>query len=197
MTAVEPPDQAPATAAWRHFGARDGFECLFVLRDGAGLRLHGSTAAVEAGEAWIVAYALVVDERWHTRSARVWGRSRAGERAVALESDGAGHWHVDGVPAPHLDGCLDIDLESSACTNTLPVHRLGLQVGQGAEAPAAYVRAADLAVGRLEQRYVRMPDDGAVRPYDYTAPAFEFSCRLVFDEAGLVVDYPGIAERVL
>jgi hypothetical protein len=31
--------------------------------------------------------------------------------------------------------------------------------------------------------------------YDYSAPAFEFSCRLVYDESGLVLDYPGIAAR--
>jgi hypothetical protein len=31
--------------------------------------------------------------------------------------------------------------------------------------------------------------------YDYTAPAFEFRCELVYDAAGLVLDYPGIASR--
>ncbi len=31
---------------------------------------------------------------------------------------------VDGEPAPHLDGVLDVDLESSALTNAFPVHRL-------------------------------------------------------------------------
>jgi hypothetical protein len=31
--------------------------------------------------------------------------------------------------------------------------------------------------------------------YDYTAPAFGFTARLVYDETGLIVDYPGIATR--
>ena len=31
--------------------------------------------------------------------------------------------------------------------------------------------------------------------YDYTAPAFDFRCRLVYDQSGLVPDYPGIAVR--
>lgn len=43
-----------------------------------------------------------------------------------LISDGQGRWTVDGEPAPQLDGLIDVDPEASACTNTLPVHRLPL-----------------------------------------------------------------------
>ena len=61
--------------------------------------------------------------------------------------------------------------------------------------PAAYVRAAGLAVERLEQTYARTPGQAARQCFDYSAPAFDFSCRLVYDESGLVADYPGIAVR--
>jgi hypothetical protein len=81
-------------------------------------------------------------------------------------------------------------------TNALPVHRLGLEVGEGANAPAAYVRAPDLTVERLEQRYFRGPDDGRHQRYHYAAPAFEFETDLLYDEAGLVIDYPGLAIRI-
>ena len=81
-------------------------------------------------------------------------------------------------------------------TNALPVHRLGLPVGGRATAPAAYVRARDLAVERLEQTYARVTDETSHQRYDYRAPAFEFACRLVYDESGLAIDYPGIAVRV-
>jgi hypothetical protein len=71
---------------------------------------------------------------------------------------------------------------------------MGLGIGRQAAAPAAYVRAPHLAVERLEQTYARLPGDG--RPsYDYAAPVFEFACRLVYDESGLLLDYPGIAVR--
>jgi hypothetical protein len=105
-------------------------------------------------------------------------------------------WTVDGARVHEVDGCRDVDLESSSLTNAFPVHRLGLEVGQGADAPAAYVRAVDLSVERLEQRYVRMPDDSRRRRYHYASPAFGFEAELVYDEAGLVIDYPGIAVRV-
>jgi uncharacterized protein len=80
-------------------------------------------------------------------------------------------------------------------TNAFPVRRLQLAPGQEAEAPAVYVRALDLRVERLEQRYVRLDDAGSRARYGYRAPRFEFECELVYDEHGLVLDYPGIAVR--
>ena len=165
---------------------------MVFLRAG---RVEGHTAAVEDGEAWAVRYDISVDAGWATRSARVWGRAASGLRELSLEADGAGRWRVDGAPAGQLDGCLDVDLESSSLTNAFPVHRLGLAVGEEADAPAAYVRALDLAVERLEQRYRRLEDDNGRQRYHYVSPAFGFECELVYDESGLVLDYPGIAVR--
>ncbi len=88
-----------------------------------------------------------------------------------------------------------MDLESSAVTNALPVRRLDLTVAAQAAAPAAYVRAVGLAVDRLEQTYLRTPDQAAHQCYDYTATAFDFECRLIYGQSGLVLDYPGIAAR--
>ncbi|MGH3013412.1 MAG: putative glycolipid-binding domain-containing protein [Gaiellaceae bacterium] len=139
----------------------------------------------------------MLDSGWTTRSAHVVGRSCSGAHEVRLEADGAGGWTIDGAPAPELAGCLDVDLEASAFTNTLPVNRLRLGVGERAEAPAAYVRAVDLRVERLEQRYARVEDDGAGSRYDYEAPDLQFACRIVYDRFGLVLDYPGIAVRVM
>jgi hypothetical protein len=187
----------PASAAWRHEAARIGFESVFPVRSDVGYRLSGHTAAVEGDQAWVVQYVISLDDAWLTRSAQISGWSEQGRREVLLESDGSGRWRIDGHRAPELDGCLDVDLESSACTNTLPVHRLGLSIGREAESPAVYVRALDLSVERLAQRYARVEDSGGSRQYDYEAPAFDFETRLIYDTAGLVIRYPGIARRVL
>src|SRR3954453_19614756 len=114
----------PASAAWRHLDARDGFEVAF-LRAG---RVEGDTVAVEDGKAWAVHYDISVDAVWATRSAHIWGRASSGLRELTREADGAGRWRIDGAPAGQLDGCLDVDLESSSLTNAFPVHRLGLEV---------------------------------------------------------------------
>jgi hypothetical protein len=186
----------PRSAAWRHHEARDGFEVTFVHRHEDGYRVEGATSAVEDGEAWSVRYVIELASDWATRSARLEGRSGLGSHELRLDADGSGRWRIDGAAAPHLDGCLDVDLEASAFTNALPVHRLGLELGQHADVPAAYVRALDLTVERLDQGYTRV-DAGADRErYDYCAPAFAYECRLSYDDYGLLLDYPGIAVRV-
>jgi hypothetical protein len=186
----------PRQAAWRHVSARDGFEVVFVAEIDGGLCFLGTTSAVEQGRAWTVSYRITVDPiSWATRAAHVTSRSAAGEHALELATDGAGSWQLDSQHVSHLDGCLDIDLESSALTNAFPAHRLGLALGQSAAAPAAYVRAEDLRVERLEQRYLRLNNNGTRRRFEYAAPVFDFECELVYDSFGLLLDYPGLAVR--
>ena len=185
----------PATAAWRHQGARAGFEVAYFRALDRGCRIEGWTTAIEDDVTWAVEYSIDLDGTGATRGARIRGRSAAGSSSTLLEADGAGRWLVGGAPAPYLDGCLDVDLESSAVTNALPVRRMGLAPGAGAAAPAAYVRAVGLAVERLEQTYRRAPDEAASRRYDYAAPVFDFACRIAYDQSGLVLSYPGIAVR--
>lgn len=187
----------PAAAAWRHLDARQGFEVLFPELDGGGHRFEGHVAAVEGDAPWTVRYAIELDSTWATRAAYVVSRSAAGEHELRLEGDGTGVWRVDGGRAEHLTGCVDVDLEASVLTNAFPVHRLALDVGRSADAPAVYVRAPGLGVERLEQSYLRLANDGDRQRYDYAAPAFDYADELVYDEFGLVIDYPGIAVRVL
>jgi hypothetical protein len=178
--------ELPSYAAWRFVGAVDGFEVMFAEPR----RLRGHTSAVEDGHAYSVSYEITLDDRWHTREARVSSDSVAGARSTVLLSDGDGRWTVDGVPAPHLDGLVDVDLEASACTNTLPVHRLPLPQRENVVASAVYVQALDLTVRRLDQTYRRLDD----RRFDYSSEG-GFHAVLSYDESGLVVDYPGIAVR--
>lgn len=185
----------PRSAAWQHLEAREGFESVFASVANGGVVLTGHTAAVEEGVAWAVHYVIELDVAWRTRGAVVTGWSERGRRETTIELGADGRWRVDGVERPDLDDCPDIDLESSACTNTLPVHREALAVGDSAPALAVYVRADDLRVERLEQRYTRLPDGPDGLRYDYESPAFETYCVLSYDRSGLVVDYPGIARR--
>jgi hypothetical protein len=187
----------PKSAAWRLLDAHEGFEVLFTREDGeGGVHLDGHFAVVEEGEVCGVRYSLHVDGAWTMQSALVTARSAAGEHERRIERRGDGALTVDGAPAPELEGLVDVDLEGSAVTNALPVHRMGIGVGEGADAPAAYVRLPDLRVVRLDQSYHRLEDDGDRLRYRYEAPEFDTACELVYDASGLVLDYPGIAVRV-
>ena len=176
----------PPFAAWRFVDAVDGFEVVYAEPG----RLRGHTSAVEDGKAYAVGYEITMDDRWRTREVRVSSDTVAGTNRTVLLSDGEGRWTVDGVHAPHLDGLLDVDLEASACTNTLPVHRLELPLGKETVAAAVYVQALDLAVRRLDQTYRRLDQ----HRFDYASEG-DFRAVLTYDTSGLVVDYPGIAKR--
>lgn len=186
----------PSTAAWRHQDTRAGFEVAYFQAVENGWHIDGYTSAWADGTTFAVEYAIELDAAWRTVGARIRGRSPEGPRSTVLATDGSGHWQVDGEPAPHLDGCFDVDLEASALTNALPVRRLELPAGAAAGAPAAWVRAVGLSVERLEQTYARVSDESGHQRYEYAAPVFDFACRIVFDESGLALDYPGIAVRV-
>jgi hypothetical protein len=186
-------DPLPQIAAWRHVGPREGTEVLVTARTTRGHRLTGHTTAVEGGSGWSVGYVVEVDDQWRTLVAEVSVLAVDGTRRTRLERRPDDTWLVDGAHAPWLDGCVDVDLESSAVTNTLPVHRLPLPLGRTADVPAAFVRADDLRVERLEQTYARLDRAGEVA---YTSSTFDFACTLVYDDAGLVLDYPGIAVRL-
>lgn len=153
-----------ASAAWRHHVARDGFEVVFMSQGPSGIGLEGCTAAVEGTHPWAVRYSIAVDTGWVTTEARAWVLSALGERVIRLDHDGSGHWRLDDAARPDLEGCIDVDLESWACTNVIPVPRLGLDAGETTPASAVFVRALDLAVERLEQTYRRHDDDGDGRP---------------------------------
>jgi uncharacterized protein len=193
---MAPFETLPAFVAWRLAGAADGYEVAFFDAGPWGVRLRGATAAVEDGSPWSVRYEIELDQRWNSRRARIWSLSTRGENRVTLEVDGEAHWRVDGSRRSDLEGCRDIDLEASACTNTIPIHRLGLEAGDSADAPAVYVRWLDLSVERLEQEYHRLNDDKTRLRFDYRAPRFDYAATLVFDRSGLVLSYPGIASRV-
>lgn len=186
----------PPMLAWRHIGARDGFEVASIgPAPQGGILVHGTTTAVEATRPWALDYHIRLDSAWRSLSAMVSCRSLLGHRSIHLEADGNGRWYVDDRLQPHLDGCLDIDLEGSVLTNAFPVRRAALEEVTAWDAPAAYVRVDDLVVERLDQSYRRTNSANADR-YSYRAPAFEFACDLVYDGTGFVTGYPGLSVRV-
>lgn len=154
---------------------------------------EGTSVGVEAGAAWSIHYIIHVGSNWHVHHASA--TDQAGSR-LAVQTDGAGSWTVNGEPRPDLDGCLDLDFEASVVTNTLPVHRLSLEVGARGKSAAAYVRINQLAVERLDQSYRRLPNEAGKLAFDYESPRFGYHDKLLFGLDGLAVNYPGIGARV-
>jgi hypothetical protein len=185
----------PLHAVWRHVGDPDGFECAFFRVEDDLLVVEGQTIALDDDDVWSVGYSIRIDDTWRTRDARLAVRTARGIDVVELEHVES-RWYVDGQHEPALDGCDDLDLQAAACTNTFPLHRMALPVGGRADAVAVFVSAPELRLGRLDQVYEHLDDrDGGSR-YRYRATQLSFETVIRFDAAGLVDDYPTVAERV-
>lgn len=105
---------------------------------------------------------------------------------LVLEHDGAGGWH----DRPELDGCREVDISTTPLTNTLPIRRLQLSIGETHEIRAVYIEVPRLTVSVMPQRYTRLGD----RLYRYQSKNFQ--ADLAVDEHGLVIDYPGLWRRL-
>ena len=178
--------------AWRRADEEEGRSIARVEQLPDGWLCHGSEVLAGPGELLSCGFRIEVDERWATRTVEVWSVSEAGERRLRLVVDPDGRWWRDGSRAPHLDGCVDVDVAATPLTNTFPINRLaGIDVGVSRTFPVAWIEVPVLDVIRVDQTYRRL----AARRWEYSDErygAFELSV----DDDGLVVDYAGLATRI-
>jgi hypothetical protein len=146
-----------------------------------------------------------VTAAWHHRG----GRSGFEVVYFGARSDG---WRIEGWTTAIEDGAtwaVEYAIEVDAAWATRSARIRGRSVGGFSSAlleadgaghwlvdgePARHLDDC-LDVERLEQSYLRTTDEASCQRSDYTAPVFGFTSRLVYDQVGLVLDYPGIAVR--
>jgi hypothetical protein len=160
---------------------------LFAFRTvPGGCEARGDVVATVDGASLNARYTVEADAEWRTR--RVLVELNDGAR-IEIQSDGAGHWRrADGAPLPELDGCIDPDISMTPFTNTLPIRRLGLGVGDAAEIGVAYILVPDLTLRAAPQRYTRLGE----RLWRFESLDADFAADIAVDEHGFVVDYPGL-----
>ena len=147
-----------------------------------GFELSGLILQAHEESPYVVRYGIEVDDAWRTRKVEV-DLEDGGHRHLSLTTDGEGNWSRDGQRLDQVAGCLDVDLEWSPSTNTLPIRRLGLAPGETKSLGAAWVRFPSLEVQRLEQMYDRLEERG----YGYRSG--RFTADLVADGDGIVLRY--------
>ncbi len=130
---------------------------------------------------------------WRARAVTVerWGAGAHG--VLRLERAGTG-WRVDGAARPDLDGAEEPDLSVTPFCNTFPIRRTPEAAGASLALDTAFVDGAALTVARSSQRYDRQ-GPGRVRFVDLGLSR-GFEADLVVDEAGLVLRYEHLFERV-
>jgi uncharacterized protein len=174
---------------WRRLD-QPGHDCCRLFRLSAGWKLRGMAVFRESDQPCNFAYEVLVDSTWKTRSARITGYRGKKEIDMRVRRAAGGHWRV-GTGIQHaVASCVDIDLGFTPATNMLAVRRLGLGVGEQAEAPAAWLALPSLKLRVLPQTYLRSTKD----EYDYEAPTVGYKGTLRVSSLGAVVRYPGLFE---
>lgn len=175
---------------WRRLDLPGHEACRLTERE-AGWDLAGTAIFAYEGQACRLDYAIACDEQWRTLSALVSGW--VGEQDVEIEviRDEAGLWRLNLDLIPEVEGCIDVDLNFSPSTNTLPIRRFDLEVGQSVQVRAAWLRFPSFRLEPLEQSYTRV----GANLYRYESAGGRFVASVEVDEAGLVREYGEIWGR--
>ena len=136
-------------------------------------------------------YEIYCDENWLTHRVHVDRTIGKDKKTLSLAVESRGMWRSSGQELSALHGSLDVDLALTPATNTLPIRRLNMQVGQSHSVIAAWVKLPELAIQPLSQRYTRLSNN----TYRYESST-NFLAEIAVDDLGLVTTYPGGWERV-
>ena len=172
---------------WRRLD-RPGHESCYLWSTGVDWRLAGTALVVDEGLPCHLVYSVACDREWRTRAATVSGQIGEGHVSVELLVAPDSTWQLDGHVIEGVAGCIDVDLNFSPSTNTLPIRRLGLEIGEEAEVRAAWLRFPSFELEPLVQRYRRLSDD------TYRYESGTFSAELRVNDDGLVLSYEGFCE---
>jgi hypothetical protein len=173
-------------------------------REGVGLEHlllaeHGADSVVLAFEEehgpFRLTYRLSWDESWQLRDAELVVATERSTQSLSLQTDGHGHWRDgDGRAIAELAGCLDIDIWPTPFTNSFPIRREPMTVGERRQFRMAWIFAPDLTVHPQPQAYTRLAD----RLYLFeNLDGSGFTAQLPVDEDGIVLDYPDLFRRVI
>lgn len=169
-----------------------GLEHLHLTAVADGIVARSALAGAFGDVAFDASYEIRLGADWRVRSFRV--ETVHGE-VLDLRSPEPGRWiDATGAHRADLDGCIDIDLSASPFTNTLPIRRTSIAPSDGEVAfRMLYVPFDTLEPFPDTQFYTAIEAD---RLYRFVNDDRSFTSDLQVDEDGLVVDYPGLFQRL-
>lgn len=165
--------QSPRLLSAEHFSYRPGPD--------AGT-LAGVVILSRNGRPTTIDYEVRLTGEWAVRTCKFTVVDVDGAALTEIVAED-GRWWVNGKERPDLAGCTDIDLGWTPSTNSLPIRRISLAVGQSITIRAAWVTFPDMEVRPADQRYTRTGEQA------WTYQSGNFTAELVTDHLGFVDRY--------
>ena len=178
------------TVRWTDWEEK-GLEHLSISETANGFQANSVVIGERGGTPYGLHYQLSLDSRW---IARALDTHLMDGPSLHVTSNGKGSWYDgDAKEIEELSGCIDVDIAATPFTNTLPIRRLGLKVGESSDISVAYVPLPTLSMEAVEQRYTKLSEDHFL----YEGIFRGFSAELPVDRDGIVIDYPETFKRVV
>lgn len=165
---------------------------LHIAENGS-IQVDSQVVMVSENRVLRLSYRIELDVGWRVRSVRIASEQPDGSAlGLALQADGIGNWtDGSGISLHELDGCIDIDIQATPFTNTIPIRRLHLVQGQPEPIKVAYISVPVLEVTLMDQRYTKV-GEGQIR---YESVRSGFVSELDVDADGIAINYPGYFRR--
>ena len=184
-------DDLKRAVVWRNL-LLNGTDYCALWHTAAGWLAKGTVVGVLKDQRPILAnYEVHCDKNWLTHRVQVERTIGTDVKSLNISVESRGVWRSSAEELHDIHGCDDVDLALTPATNTLPIRRLKLQVGNSQSVIAAWIKFPCLTVQPLSQRYTRL-DKNKYRYESNTG----FSAEIVVDDLGLVTNYPGGWERI-
>lgn len=159
--------------------------------DEQGLRAVSNIEGSYLNERFLVQYVLSTNEDFEAKMLLLKANYRNTAWDISLLND-AGVWYMNNEPHTEFRGCIDVDIALTPLTNTLPVRRLSLNIGEEREIRVLYFDLFEGAIKPLSQKYKRLSEN----MYHYENVPNDFEADIEVDGDGLVVHYPELFSRV-
>jgi hypothetical protein len=176
---------------WKGLAAESLEHCSIYYKDL--IRVRSSIIGHRQYLPFKMDYEIELDQDWVIRSFLIKSSLFNMDQTLSLRHDGYGKWYGDSKEWKTLEGCMDIDISVSPFTNTLPINRIKPAIGDSNTIDVVYIDIPGFRITKEQQQYIRIGSN----TYHFSNAEGDFRADIQVDDAGLVVRYPGLFERVL
>ncbi len=156
------------------------------------IEVNGQITGQGLGKLLSINYKLDIDKYWEILAVKINLVSDSSFNISLRKNENKQWLNEKGEILSQLKNCTDIDITLTPFTNTLPINRLNLEIGETKEIEVVYFNLPSKNFSPAKQRYTNLGNG----VYKYESLSSGFTANLQVDKDGLVLNYPGIWHRV-
>lgn len=166
--------------------------CLITATE-EGAEISSTIVGQYDGKIYLIDYQIKTNSHWETIFVSIESRINNHTQHRQFEGDGQGNWRRNGKVSAQYGDCIDVDIPLTPFTNSLPINRLKLAIGETKFIKVVYLDLLAEEFKSVEQKYSRLKED----VYHYENVPNDFEAEITVDSQGLVIDYPQLFTRRL